>query len=119
MLLVVPMLMTVASGCKSVDELTNELKGTGQPIVSSIVPDSARVGATVTLRGVNLEATQGRVGFQDANGNVAVAEIQGWADDFVVVKVPPLAGNPSTSQVHLVTASGKVLAINPTLNINP
>lgn len=118
MLFVVPILMTVAHGCKTIDEIQNELKSTGVPVVTSMVPEPAKVGAIVTLRGLNFETTQGRVGFQDGNGNVSIAEIQGWADDFIVVKVPPLAGNPAQSPVHLVTASGKVLAINPNLSVS-
>ena len=115
MLLIVPLLMTRVLGCKSIDEIQNELKNSGQPVITSIVPNSAKFGQTVTLRGVNFETATGRVAFQDANKNVAVAEIVGWAEDFVVVKVPSLAGSPTESQVHMVTAGGKVLTVNPTL----
>lgn len=118
MLLVVPILMTVAQGCKTVDEIQSELKSTGVPVITSMVPEPAKVGAIVTLRGLNLETKQGRVGFQDGNGNVSIAEVQGWADDFIVVKLPPLVGNPAESKVHVVTASGKVLGINPNLSVS-
>ena len=86
-------------------------------MITSIVPAGAKFGDTVTLRGLNFEATAGKVGYQDSNGNITVAEVSGWADDFVVTKVPSLTGNPAKAKVHLQTASGKAVAITPSLNI--
>ena len=117
MLLIVPILMSGLLDCQTIDDLTNQLKATGEPVITSLVPSEAKVAGIVTVRGVNFGTTAGKLGFQDGNGNVAVADITGWADDFVVVKVPPLSGNPPTAKVHLVTSAGKIVAINPSLNV--
>lgn len=116
-LLALPLLMAGLVGCPTADELQNQLKATGEPVITSMVPSNAKIGDTVTLRGLNFEATAGKVGYQDANGGITVANVSGWADDFVVTKVPSLTGNPAKAKVHLQTASGKAVAINPSLNI--
>lgn len=104
-------------GCKSIDEIQNELKATGEPVITSLVPSRAKVGDTVTIRGLNFEAAAGKVGFEDANRNINVADIAGWAEDFVVVKVPPVPGNPGVAKVHMQTASGKAVALSPSLTL--
>lgn len=104
-------------GCKSIEEIQNELKATGEPVITSLVPSSAKVGDTVTIRGLNFEATAGKIGFEDANTSISVADISGWAEDFVVVKVPPLPGNPTSAKVHMQTASGKAVSLNPSLTV--
>lgn len=108
--MLLPLNATVLLGCKSYDELKKEMETAGVPLVDSIVPPAGKPGTVVTLRGVAFGATQGKVGFQDANGNIAVSEIVSWNSDFIVTKVPSLAGNPATSLVHLVTYDGKSLA---------
>lgn len=105
-----PLNAAVLLGCKSYDELKKDLETAGVPVIDSIVPASGKPGAVVTVRGLAFGATQGKVGFQDANGNIAVSEIVSWNADFIVTKVPVLAGNPATSLVHLVTYDGKAVA---------
>lgn len=105
-----PLNATVLLGCKSYDELKKELETSGVPYIESIVPPAGKPGTVVTLRGLAFGSQPGRVGFQDANGNIAVSEIVSWNADFIVTKVPALAGNPATSVVHLVTYDGKSLA---------
>ena len=109
-LCLLPLNATVLLGCKSYDDMKKELESTGVPLIDTVVPPKAKTGTVVTLRGFNFGETNGRVGFQDANGNVAVAEIISWNSDLVVTKVPTLVGTPEASAIHLVTADGKVLA---------
>jgi hypothetical protein len=109
-LALLPLNAATLLGCKSYDDLKKELETTGVPLIDSVVPPTAKTGTTVTLRGFNFGTAIGKLGFQDANGNVAVAEVASWNSDLIVTKVPTLVGNPKESAIHLVTSDGKVLA---------
>ncbi len=111
------MLATGLTACQSLEEIQNEIKATGMPVITSIVPSTARVGDVITLRGLNFGTATGKVGFQDVNANISTADITAWADDFIVVKVPPIPGDPTTSVVHVLTADQKSLALKPSLNL--
>lgn len=98
---------TTLLGCKNYDDLVKEVADSGLPVVTSVVPTSAKVGEVVTLRGANFGAEVGRVGFEDANAIAQRAEVVSWNVDFIVAKVPALTGSPSATKIRMMNSAGK------------
>ncbi|MEW5797690.1 MAG: IPT/TIG domain-containing protein [Bacteroidota bacterium] len=69
------------------------------PEISSITPDSASVGDTISIAGKNFTSTKGTVKFGSVNADTIVL----WSDTLIRVKVPASA---VTGEV-VVTANGK------------
>jgi hypothetical protein len=102
-----PLTTTTLLGCKDYEDLMKQVSESGLPVMTSVVPASAKAGEVITLRGSNFGTMAGRVGFDDAN-NVAIrAEIVSWNADFIVTKVPVLAGNPTNTKIRLMNYEGK------------
>lgn len=107
MLVMAPMGAATLLGCKSYDDLMKELSESGVPVMTSVVPASAKVGEVITVRGANFGTAAGRIGFDDAALVAQRAEVVSWNSDFVVTKVPSLAGAPSVTKIRLMNSDGK------------
>lgn len=68
------------------------------PEISSITPDSASVGDTISITGKNFTSTKGTVKFGSVNADTIVL----WSDTLIRVKIPSSA----TSSNVVVTAGG-------------
>ncbi|MSR85207.1 hypothetical protein EXS71_02090, partial [Candidatus Uhrbacteria bacterium] len=93
---------------------------TGEPVLSSLDPDSGPVGEYVTLSGKNFSDKVGLVKFRDKNGNEGTADVtfppacnkNFWQDTNIIVKVPktvsgglgsvPVGPNQNPYQVYVL-----------------
>ena len=100
------------AGCKDQGEAVVTPSTSTPPTITSVTPDSAAVGDTIQIVGINFGATKGSSTVTIGGQTVADVNIISWSDTQIRATIPPGLSNTSiVITVNGVTGSPKLYTI--------